>query len=320
MLRHIKEGRGRIDTPIYDYGMVDDDFMLAPLTARWLLDSGTPRSRASAFLATRSASGMSAGDALVRNLEWVVNRTAGFASDPVPTNLIGIKAGRRTGNWRDSEEGLGRGFYPYDINVALVPAALDAIDRLMRSGVLDSYVSEEQRRVLSRAAQQRASLVMRRQPAFFDVSVPADTARGADFGIRGRGRGGLGGGTGIRARAVQSNSTRCHSMRMGSPFRSCIRTMDSRCCSGSRRPNDSSVSIETLSRPFPAGLLTPVGMLVANPVFADAELQERFSSTAYHGTVVWSWQQALMAAGLDRQLARPDLPAALRRGCATRGR
>jgi hypothetical protein len=28
--------------------------------------------------------------------------------------------------------------------------------------------------------------------------------------------------------------------------------------------------------------------------------------------VVWSWQQALMAAGLERQLARKDLPAGLR--------
>jgi hypothetical protein len=81
---------------------------------------------------------------------------------------------------------------------------------------------------------------------------------------------------------------------------------------GQPTPERLARAIDTLSRPFPAGLLTRVGMLVANPVFVDAEAQERFSSTAYHGTVVWSWQQALMAAGLDRQLARPDLPAALR--------
>jgi hypothetical protein len=69
--------------------------------------------------------------------------------------------------------------------------------------------------------------------------------------------------------------------------------------------------IGAILRPFPAGLLTPVGMLVANPVFADG-LQARFSNAAYHGTVVWSWQQVLMSAGLDRQLARSDLPAELR--------
>jgi hypothetical protein len=65
-------------------------------------------------------------------------------------------------------------------------------------------------------------------------------------------------------------------------------------------------------RPFPAGLMTDVGMLVANPAFSAAVLQASFSRNAYHGTVVWSWQQALFAAGLARQLGRRDLPAPVR--------
>jgi hypothetical protein len=71
-------------------------------------------------------------------------------------------------------------------------------------------------------------------------------------------------------------------------------------------------SIDAIMRPFPAGLLTPVGLLVANPAFADPETQSRFGNSAYHGTVVWSWQQAVLAAGLSRQLARSDLSADLR--------
>ena len=316
VLRHMKEGRGRIDTPIYDYGMVDDDFMLAPLTARWLLDSGMARSRASAFLATGSASGMSTGDALVRNFEWVVNRTADFASDPVPTNLISIKAGRRTGNWRDSEEGLGRGFYPYDINVALVPAALEATDCLMRSGLLDSYVSGEQRRVLSRAAPQRA-IWSAEAAAFFDVSVPADTARGAISAYTAV----VDVGSAAALASVQSGPIEFNALSLdenGKPVPIMHSDDGFTLLFGQPTPELLERVIGTLSRPFPAGLLTPVGMLVANPVFADAEVQERFSSTAYHGTVVWSWQQALMAAGLDRQLARADLPAPLRIAVARR--
>jgi hypothetical protein len=53
-------------------------------------------------------------------------------------------------------------------------------------------------------------------------------------------------------------------------------------------------------------------MLVANPAFAAASLQASFSRNAYHGTVVWSWQQALFAAGLARQLERRDLSATVR--------
>jgi hypothetical protein len=109
ILRNEKEGRGRSDRPIYDYGMVDDDFMLAPLAARWLLSTETTRRRAEAFLASRNTAGIRAADALLRNFEWVVERTAAFAANPTATNLVRIKPGRRTGQWRDSEEGLGRG-------------------------------------------------------------------------------------------------------------------------------------------------------------------------------------------------------------------
>jgi len=51
---------------------------------------------------------------------------------------------------------------------------------------------------------------------------------------------------------------------------------------------------------------------VANPVFADSDIKARFTSHAYHGTVIWSWQQALFASGLERQLQRTDLPESVR--------
>ena len=62
-------------------------------------------------------------------------------------------------------------------------------------------------------------------------------------------------------------------------------------------------------RPFPAGLRTPAGLLVANPAFCtDRALRAQFTPAHYHGTVVWSWQHALLAAGVARQLGRADLP------------
>jgi hypothetical protein len=70
--------------------------------------------------------------------------------------------------------------------------------------------------------------------------------------------------------------------------------------------------VETLARPFPAGLMTDVGLLVANPVYAPGELAARFDRTRYHGTVIWGWQQALLAAALTHQLRRADLGASAR--------
>jgi len=59
-------------------------------------------------------------------------------------------------------------------------------------------------------------------------------------------------------------------------------------------------------------LLTPVGVVVANPVYAAPTIQAKLTRSAYHGTVVWSWQQAVLAAGLKRQLLRQDLPSPLK--------
>jgi hypothetical protein len=40
---------------------------------------------------------------------------------------------------------------------------------------------------------------------------------------------------------------------------------------------------------------------------ASTPLRALFTPAHYHGTVVWSWQQALLAQGLRRQLQRADL-------------
>jgi hypothetical protein len=147
VLRNQREGRGRSATPVYDYGMVDDDFLLAPLAAHWLLDDARGRARARGFLVQH-------GSALVRNLSWVVERTASFADSPRASNLVGIKSGRSTGQWRDSDKGLALGLHAYDVNAALVPAALTAIARLVDAGLLSDYLDDGQRRTLARARAQ----------------------------------------------------------------------------------------------------------------------------------------------------------------------
>ena len=67
-------------------------------------------------------------------------------------------------------------------------------------------------------------------------------------------------------------------------------------------------AVTALMRPFPAGLMTEVGIVVANPVYAAPAIQAELTRSAYHGSVIWSWQQAVLAAGLQRQLQRHDLP------------
>jgi hypothetical protein len=309
VLRNQREGRGRIATPIYDYGMVDDDFLLAPLVARWLLDDERGRARARDFLAGRGADDERRGAALARNLEWVVERTAAFASAPGFQNLVGIKAGRMTGNWRDSEQGLGRGRYPYDVNAALVPAALDAAARLAEAGLLDEYLDAARRRSLARA-RGHSQVWAARAPSLFDVDVSAARARAdittyaAEIGVDGA----------SAVRSLGEGAFAFHALSLdagGRPVPILNSDEGFRLLLTNPAPEDIERCVGAIMRPFPAGLMTGAGLLVANPALAGADLRREFTRSAYHGTVIWSWQQALLAAGLERQLRR-ELPAPLR--------
>jgi len=310
VLRNSGEGRGRSATPIYDYGMVDDDFMLAPLVARWLLDDPRGHARAHAFLAEKGADAKAHGAALARNFAWVVERAAAFANDPRATNLVGVKPGRMTGNWRDSEQGLGRGRYAYDVNVALVPAALDAVARLVESKLLDSHLNPAQRRALARAGA-RARAWTAHVPGLFAVDIPATRARtditayAAEVGVDAQ-----------HALSSQgSASIEFHALSLDEQGHAVpILNSDEgfRLLFTEPTPEELERCVVAIMRPFPAGLMTDVGLLVANPVFSAPDLRREFTRFNYHGTVVWSWQQALLAAGLERQLRRADLSATTR--------
>jgi hypothetical protein len=310
VLRNAREGRGRVATPVYDYGMIDDDFMLAPLAARWLLDDASGRALGAQFLAARGAGGEARGAALVRNLAWVVERARPFAAAPLARNLVGIKSGRMTGNWRDSEQGLGGGRLPYDVNAALVPAALDAAARLCESGLLELWLDAGKRRALA-PARERARTWAMHAPALFEVDVPAAVARAAvmayakEIGVDGE----------PALRALGDAPLAFHALSLDEQGRA-VRILNSdegfRLLLTEPTPAALERSLVAILRPFPAGLTTGVGVVVANPALASAAQQREFSRFAYHGTVVWSWQQALLVAGIERQLRRGDLPGSSR--------
>ena len=310
VLRNAREGRGKIATPVYDYGMVDDDFLLAPLAARWLLDDARGRARAKDFLNTKGAGGEARGKALARNLAWVIRRTAAFAADPQYRHLVGIKDGRTTGNWRDSEQGLGGGRYAYDVNAALVPAALEAAARLSDSKLLDAFTDEGARNALARADSQ-ARVWSSRAPRYFEVALDAGEAR-TRVGAYAR-EIGVDGATALRA--IESQPLRFHALALdgkGQPIPILHSDEGFRLLLTQPAPAELAVCLDAILRPFPAGLMSDVGLLVANPALAPPDVRREFTRFAYHGTVVWSWQQALMAAGLERQSRRADLPAPVR--------
>lgn len=312
VLRNRELGR-QGDVAELDYGMVDDDFMVAPVAAEYLLGAGRARARRwlSQDLVSQSQPGRreTAGAALVRNLRFALRQAEPFAQQPSIRNLIAIKPDRMIGEWRDSQEGLGRGVYAYDVNGALVPAAVEAAARLKRAGLLTPFLTPEDEALFSKA--EAIAKVWRRKAApLFRVETPAAQARQAITTYAAE--------LGVPARPALASVDRplvFHALSIDAAGRSVpILNSDEgfELLFGAPSAADLDVYVAGLARPFPAGLMTDVGLLVANPALADAEVRSRFGPGAYHGTVVWSWQQAMLAAGLERQLQRTDLPAATR--------
>jgi hypothetical protein len=312
ILDHRRKGEPLTDAPVYDYKMVDDDYMLAPVTVAWLLDDPRGRARAAAFLAAgdRREGGRArrAGDDLVANLRFVLATAAPFAEAPRYDRLIKIRDGFMAGQWRDSDEGLGRGRYAYDVNAVFVPAALEAAARLHDSGLLKPYLSAGDKALFARAATMAARW-REAAPPLFALSIPADRAKGA-VGDYARALGldpapalAALGDAPLRFQAISLNAD-------GSAVPVVHSDVGFALMFGAPDPMSLDIMLDEVTRPFPAGLMTDAGMVVANAALAGPEAQQRLSPNAYHGAVVWSWQQALMAAGLARQLARADLPAA----------
>jgi len=288
----------QLGVPIHDYKMVDDDFLLAPVAAAYLLDDPEGRRRASAFVA-QDCGGRTCGEALRLNLALVVQLSAAYADDPRTENLIALREGEPTGEWRDSTTGLGGGRIPYNVSGVLVPAALRSAARL-----LDSPALGEDRDAAQRARSQAD--IWDGAADRFLVSVSARDARER-----------------IRERCVEAGlSPKLALKAVRGPVSFPALALDG---AGDPLPvmhSDDGFDLlfgdppeerlkgaaERILRPFPAGLRTDVGIVVANASYAeDPELRALFTPDHYHGEVVWSWQQALLAAGLRRQLQRDDL-------------
>jgi hypothetical protein len=209
------------------------------------------------------------------------------------------------GQWRDSNDGLGGGRFAYDVNAVFVPAALEAAGRFFAGGLLDPYLSTDDREVFSRA-ESMAGIWRANAGSLFDVSVPSATARRdiTDYAAA------LNISSDAALRSVGNSPVGFHALSLNidtSPIPIVHSDEGFEMLFGTPSPAALRLAVTALMRPFPAGLLTDVGVVVANPVYANSEIKAQLTKNAYHGTVIWSWQQAVLAAGLQRQLRRKDL-------------
>lgn len=309
--------------PRYDYKMVDDDFLLAPVLVEFMdkLSAEDPDGAAgaiAAFLAQERADGFSFQEAVETNLALVLARARSFADDPSEPSakkdlLVSLKDTVPVGQWRDSDMGIAFGRIAFDVNVALVPGALEAAVTLYERFGLEN----------ERAEAQRILDAWQDVDELFLVESSAQSVREnvRDYAVS----------VGVRDTSNQIEPELdlmfyYYGIALdgaGEPLP--VLHTDHGFVMEFARPSDDYLvrAARTISLDFPAGLMSPVGVMVANPALAAPEetvidprdlrnpaddvptpLRAIFTSSHYHGTVVWSWQQAMLASGLRRQIER----------------
>lgn len=304
LLRRKQNGSTPTSEPILDYKMIDDDFMLAPALAGYLLVA--PPSDARAFLLRSSPGGASYAELVRRNLEYVVNAARPYGKDPRWRNLIRLRSDDPpVGEWRDSRAGLGGGMYPYDVNVALAPAALQAATLLAASGLLGE---DDAIKAIAAEARGLAQVWTTSAPQHFNVSVDSATATRKIAAAASRHS--LNPDNQSRTARIEFPALALD--RNGAPIAVMHSDVGFAMLFGAPAERELMDAADLVLRPFPAGLATPAGIVVANATLAPDGVAENFGKDRYHGAVIWSWQQALMIAGLKKQIARTDLSSSVR--------
>src|SRR3989454_9157981 len=302
-----------------NYIMVDDDFQLPVVAARYLADPRVPADRKRGFLRAEQHLVR-----LVSNLAFVARKAAPYARDPVATNLVSFPRASDgswiSASWRDSHAGYGGGRFAMDVNAIWVPHALEAVgtilDALQQLGITP-VIREEPLATFAgdRAALQRAVATWKGAERHFRVALAPKVVSDR-----------------VAARLrwlppVERAYWNAVAQRTGAPadtLRFLALSLDA---AGRPIPIVNTdpamlLLVDSLSRdrtleligpilqPYPWGLFVDeLGPLVANDAYATREVWERFRQDPYHSpTVVWGRDVNALLAGLAQQIASAPSP------------
>lgn len=283
--------RKNLNRAVYDYKMIDDDFLLAPALLR--LQQRSP--------ATVEAFMRAHGPKVRRNFQFVINRARPYARKPVATNLVALRPDQEVGDWRDSREGLAHGRYPSSVNQDVVLAALRAIAVLAPQQGLDRIIGAwggsashfrvylSPAKVRARLKRYLAHLPLAERRFYRGRPVGPNGPLLAEFLDKGTVPPLLANGLTFPALSLDGRGKPIQVMNTDSAFGLFL----------GQAPADDFLKLLQLE--YPVGLMTGVGPVVANPAYSpNPRLWKELGRKAYHGVVVWSWQSAMIQLGLAK--------------------
>ena len=309
--RHDPSLLGQLQTVRENYFMVDDDFQLPVVAARYAANAAIPDERKRRFLQAHLQE-------LVRNLAFVTRQAARYAREPVATNLVSFHRDDdgwwHPGSWRDSRVGYAGGRFAFDVNVVWVPAALRAvitIDSTLRAlglaGVPEAQGLEaavQTWRGVERhfAVALAPAEVEARVRARLEALPAAERAHWEQV---------------LRRSGVPADTLRFPALALDSAGRP-IPVMSTDPAAWLLLENLGVAREAELLRPFllpyPVGLLIDgVGPVAANDVYATPAVWEMFERDLYHSPrVVWGREVNVLVSALARRLrGSPDSAASV---------
>jgi hypothetical protein len=318
-----------------NYHMIDAEFQLPIVEARWLGDAAVSNESKRAFL-TDSTEGSPRLVRMLRELALLAELTAPYARDAVATNLVSF-APRDSGrwasqSWRDSNVGYAGGRYAMDVNAIWAPHALDAMARVL--GALRSMRLLSDEVVRNAAPRGDSSALVRYVRDSASLHTAIDRWRGAErhFVVRlsaGELRERIG-----RRLAALPEAERAHWTGVlarthadaepleflalsldasGQPIGVANSDVATRIFLGdlaSAAGTPDSIErravlrdVRTFVRRYPVGLLIDgVGPVVANDAYATPAIWQAFERDRYHGPrVVWGRENNLFLLGATRR-------------------
>ncbi|OLC03452.1 MAG: hypothetical protein AUH76_03345 [Candidatus Rokubacteria bacterium 13_1_40CM_4_67_11] len=300
-----------------NYVMVDDDFQLPVVAARYLGDPRVSAARKRGFLLEERRLAR-----LVSNLAYVARRADAYAHNPIATNLVDFPRdpeGRWiSASWRDSRAGYGGGRFAMDVNVIWVPHALEAIGTILdalqqlritptiRAEPLASFARD-------RAALQQAIAAWRGAERHFRVAV-GDVGRPVGDRLRWLPLAERQYWDGVIQRSgLPADTLRFLALSLdenGRPI-PIVNTDPAMLLLLEPLGRDRTLElVGPIMLPYPWGLFVDdLGPLVANDAYTTREVWERFRQDPYHSpTVVWGRDVNALLAGLAQQIASAPSP------------
>lgn len=318
-----------------NYHMMDDEFQLPVLEARYLADTAVSAQDKRAFL-LGTENGTSRLALMMRELGLVSLETAAYARDPAASNLVGFEkldsAHWRSASWRDSNAGYGNGRFAFDINAIWAPRALQSIavvlERLRALGIggaaLDSLAPDSAHTPLrdwirDTTALSHAIDAWTGARKHFVVQLDsADVAARLEKKLAWLPRNERSYWDRLLARTgAEHDSLDFLALSLdcaGAPI-PIVNTdpatdlflgdFTARVIAGTRQPAGVLQEVAPFVRPYPVGLfIKGLGPVVSNDAYASQSVWNAFRQDAYHSPrVVWGREVNLLLLGLAKQIA-----------------